>query len=128
MLASASMVLYVTPPFWVISGGECFGMDERDCSQNKLMKSRRKALGSLLAVLSESLKMPQELEWGYGIYHEHCSPQRAFEEIENRHWDTSEWRERLLRDHDKEHMARRRQILGRDMGDSVVNGDHEVRA
>jgi hypothetical protein len=86
------------------------------------------SIGSLLAVLSESLKMPQELEWGYGIYHEHCSPQRAFEEIENRLWDTSEWRERLLQDHDKEHMARQRQILGLDMGDSVVNGDHEVRA
>lgn len=55
------------------------------------------------------------------FYHELCSPHWAFKEIDNRFWSTSEWRNRLLRDQDKEQMARGRQVLGLDLGSSDVN-------
>ena len=71
------------------------------------------SVNSLLVVFSASFKLPSD-DWS-AFYHERCSPHGAFEEIDSRLWSTSEWRNRLLRDQDKEHMAKQRQILGLDM-------------
>jgi hypothetical protein len=43
MLAKSPLVSSVMPPFWGISGGECFAMEERGYSQNRPMRYQRKA-------------------------------------------------------------------------------------
>jgi hypothetical protein len=74
---------------------------------------------SLIYVFSPSFTMPPRDYWGeVKFYHDECSPQRAFKEIDERLWSTTEWRSRLLRDYDKARMARRREVLGLDLGDS----------
>jgi hypothetical protein len=69
------------------------------------------SVNSLLSVFSASFTMPSPGK-KVAFYHEGCSPQSALKEIDNRLWSISEWQNRLLRDHDKEHMARRRLVLG----------------
>ena len=74
---------------------------------------------SLLSVFSASFTMPPRDDWrGATFYHDGCSPQSAFKEIDNRLWSSIEWRSRLLGDYEKGQMARRRQLLGLDLEDS----------
>jgi hypothetical protein len=74
---------------------------------------------SLLYVFSASFTMPSRDDWQeVTFYHDECSPEGAFKEIDRRLWSTAEWRSRLLRDYDKGQMARRREVLGLDLGDS----------
>jgi hypothetical protein len=66
---------------------------------------------SLCGVLEELFKMPQQGQGDPAGYHEECSPERAFEEMKNRVMGPcGEWRS-LIRDRDKEYMARRRSLL-----------------
>lgn len=79
----------------------------------------QESLCSLLHVFSASFTMPPREDWrGATFHHNECSPQSAFKEIDNRLLSTIEWRSRLLGDHEKGQMAKRRQVLGLDLGDS----------